>query len=152
MKWKYNIWFHSIVQSKWYRIWCIENFFRGFTSDFGSTASLPVIGLVVSVWQVWGLPWWPSHHVQVLSYENNLNLLHRFDTDKEKKAAEQSAHSQGEDFVPLGVEVLVDGVRLQPVVVELQHAERIALALTETIRVNAHKHKHTHRSRKPGGH
>lgn len=78
--------------------------------------------------------------------------MHRFDTDEEKKAAEQSAHSQGEDFVPLGVEVLVDGVRLQPVVVELQHAERIALALTETIRVNAHKHKHTHRSRKPGGH
>lgn len=36
-------------------------------------------------------------------------------------------HSQGEDFVPLWVEVFVDGVRLQSVVVQLQHAERIAL-------------------------
>lgn len=36
-------------------------------------------------------------------------------------------HSQGEDFVPLWVEVLVNSMCLQSVIIELQHTERIAL-------------------------
>lgn len=54
-----------------------------------------------------------------------------FDPGEEE---EKNADSQSEGLVPLGVEVLVHGVRLQPVVVQLQHAERIALAWTETPR------------------
>ena len=35
---------------------------------------------------------------------------------------------QGEDFIPLRIQGLVDGVGLQPVVPQLQNAERIALS------------------------
>lgn len=36
-------------------------------------------------------------------------------------------HSQGEDFVPLWIEVLVNSMCLQSVIIQLQHTERIAL-------------------------
>lgn len=40
--------------------------------------------------------------------------------------------SQGEDFVPLWVQVLVHGVSLQPVVIQLQYTEGIALTYKYT--------------------
>lgn len=52
----------------------------------------------------------------------------------EHKQTETDSHSQGEDFVPLWVEVLVNSVCLQSFVIELQHAERVALTW-ETVKL-----------------